>query len=383
MTGPWHSAPVFAIDADLSWLLRVAFAEAWPAAPADSEKALRFARDLEISGRIAERLRRLDRPRVTELEAEFDADFQTNLAVDAQLAHALRHVSGIAVEHAIPVIALKYAALSLSAAMRPGTRVAGDLDLLVPAAGIERLWQALLRAGYQRANTRAHAHQLEALVGPFGAVVELHRHLPGVCVRAQRFATAEDLFSASLVQASLGSPLWSPKPAILAAHALAHGLLQNRATPQSYSLLRMLSDLVDLRTAATPSPIPAASEYCSPALSGAAEIADRLCSALQRGAFQGTDFDDTAEQRLLWHCLAARLDVEYAQRLRFSPIFSGNGGLGVSERLRYFVGAIFPAEHELDTLFGPARSTSARVGRRLRRPIDLASRLVRYWSRKS
>ena len=383
MNGSWHSPPVFAVDTSLSWLLGASFAETCPSPPeGEGTRVLSLARHLEISGRVAERLRRIGRPRLTVLEAALDTDYQTNLAVDAQLGHALEHVAGIAAEQAVPVIALKYAALHLSGISRVGTRVAGDLDFLVPAAAIARLWQALLDAGYVRAGTRAHAHQLEALVGPFGAVVELHRHLPGVCVARQRFATADDLFEASLVEPLASSTLWSPQPAVLAAHALAHGLLQNRHTPQSYSLLRMLSDLVDLRTAHTGSALVASAAYCSPSLIGASKTAERLCSVLQRGMVSSAEFVGTAEQRLLWHCLAARLDADYARQLRLSPLFGAIGdSAGVSARLSYLVGALFPTEHELDAIYGPAGSIPARVRRRLMRPLDLGMRLARYWSR--
>ena len=383
MTDSWLSPPRVSIDQNLAWLLRAAFARVPPNEPPENaNEALELARAFEISGRIASRQRLAHGPARNGFELALDSDYHTNLAVDAQLRQALEQVAEVATRHSIPLIALKFAAMRQAGVLRPGSRVASDLDLLVPADLAPRLARALLDLGFSKSGSREHSHQLEALVGPYGAVVELHVHIPGVHVTERGFATASDLLDSGLVVSAADSPILTPVPALLAAHALAHGLVQNRSTPQSYSLLRMLGDVVDLRMIQGSDVAASAEAYLAPPLSGIGKPTDRLCSALYDGLSPNVELESGPETLLLRHCLAARLDSAYVHRLRAS---------GVAEQLRmhrsfsafarYVRGALFPSQSELDAIYGEFPSPTARLKRRWTRPLDVSLRAARHWLR--
>ncbi len=383
VSDPWLSPPVVQIDASLAWVLRAAFAADLPdSLPEHPKRALHLARKLEVSARIAARLLPIGRSASSLFERELDLDFRTNIAVDALLSQGLEDVLRVASLHSTPVVALKYAALRLGKITQPGTRVAADLDLLVPAAAASSLAEALLTIGFRRTGTRSHAHQLEALVGPYGAVVELHLHIPGVQVANGGFATVRDLFDAQMVAPAEGACASLPTPALLAAHALAHGLLQNRATPQSYSLLRMLSDLADLRRRQPEGLLSSAARHLSPPIAGLCVAAEDLSVKLSRGVFEGSSFDSTPAQQLLSHCLGARLDAEYSRRLRSAGFANLLRNYPTApELLRFLKGSLVPPEPELDAIYGPATSKFARLRRRWRRPFDLTLRAARHWAR--
>jgi Uncharacterised nucleotidyltransferase len=372
--------PRIVIDDDVAWLLRAAFADrpGDNSHPGASPRALQLARRTELSGRVAKRFGLTsDTARLSALNRELLADYHNNLAVEALLAHAQARIATLAAQLGVPLIALKFAALRLSNVIIPGTRVTGDLDLLVPQSVAKEFWRALLDAGFSRTRTRAYPHQLEALADPYGAVVELHLHLPGVFVDG-RLATAPSLISRQLAFAGAG-PIWLPDYGLLAAHAIAHALVQNRATPQSYSPLRMIADLQDLQRA-QPNAVALAKSYLSPALRPICDALASLCDFLGGGVFTGPDFEGTSAQTLLWHCIAAREDERYAERLRSQGLLNKlREGSSSVEIAHFVVGALFPSEAELDALYGPAGNGLARVWRRSRRPLDLTTRVVRRW----
>lgn len=369
--------PPVAVEGNLAWLLRFAFGESLEeSSPPDPMQALQLARRTEISGRIAERLRRCKGLRLGVSSSEFEADYHTNLAVEALLGRALDSVSAVAARQAIPVVALKYAGLRLTGVITPGTRMAGDLDLLVSAEHAGPLWHALLDIGFSRTRTRSHSHQLEALVDPHGAVVELHLHMPGVCVVDERPATLGDLRTAGLINTAAGS-LLVPNPALLGAHAVAHALVQNWATPQTYSPLRMIADIADLRSHES-EVLSSAARFLTPKLGAACLALERLCVALASGMLGGSAVAGSSEQSLLWHCVAARCNEDYSDRLRASgltqAISSGPSALG-----RFLAGALFPAEHELEVLNGSGKLDQ--IGSRWRRPFAITARAASRWSR--
>jgi hypothetical protein len=169
----------------------------------------------------------------------------------------------------------------------------------------------------------------------------------------------------------------APSAGVLAAHAIVHALVQNRSTPQTYSPLRMLSDVMDLRRIDS-RVVHNAMSYLAPELGTTCETLERLCASMAEGAFDGSGFDGTSEQALLWHCLAARLDFDYAERLRAAGLANKfRDGSSATEIARYIADLLYPAESALDFLYGPAAGTFGRVRRRLFRPLDLAIRAVR------
>jgi Uncharacterised nucleotidyltransferase len=380
--GPLLTPPHVPIDGDLSWLLRAAFAEQLDGArPTNAARAVCLARATQTSGRVAKRLlakRGASRP--VELAGELDGDYFANVATEALLMEALEGIAELADRLGVPIIAAKFAGLRLAGVISPGTRVVSDLDLLLPKAESRRFWRALLEAGFTRTRTHEYAHQLEALVSPHGATIDLHLHLPGVSVERGGFATADHLLARGLVRRTSGSVL-VPNHALLAAHAIAHALLQNRATPQTYSPLRMVADIIDLRRV-DPLVMSQAPTYLAPELRTICEALERLCVRLADGAFEGPGFDETEEQALLWHCLAARLDPAYSERLRAAGFANKlRDGTSLLEVARYIGDLLYPSEPALEHLYGPAAGSFARARRRLKRPVDLVLRAARRWAR--
>jgi Uncharacterised nucleotidyltransferase len=374
--------PQIVIDADLAWLLRAAFAAPLSGIrPADAARALHLARATQLSGRVAKRLEAWrETSQLGELGRELAADYYANVAREALLIRAQSSIAALGERLGVPIIALKFAGLRLAQVIAPGARVASDLDLLLPEANAKQFWRALLGIGFARTNTHEYAHQLEALVDPDGAVVDLHVHIPGVSIEKRGFADADQLLARRLVRRT-SSGLLVPDAALLCAHAIAHALLQNRATPQTYSPLRMIADIVDLRRM-EPTAVSLATKYLAPGLRGTCETLDRLSSALLRGTFEGHGFDGTSEQTMLRHCIAARTDFAYSERLRASGLRNKlSDGASAKEIALYVADLLYPAEPALDALYGPVVGRRALFLRRLRRPIDLAVRAAQRWAR--
>ncbi len=374
--------PPIAIEAELAWLLRSAFGDqtANPQS-VDGARALYLARETQLSGRVAKRLEpwRVT-PELGALGAELDADYFANIAKEALLVQAQSRVAALGDRQGVPIIALKFAGLRLARMLTPGTRAVADLDLLVPESKARTFWHALVAAGFARTNTHEYSHQLEALTDPYGATIDLHIQVPGVSVDGRGVATADQLLARGLVVRD-PSTLWVPNAAVLGAHAVAHGLLQNRSTPQTYSPLRMVADLMDLRRA-QPDVLARAASHVAPALGVTCAALERLCAALSKGVFAGPGFDGTPEQVLLRHCVAARLDFDYSERLRAAGLTNKiRDGASVSEIARYVATLLYPGEPELEALYGLAVGRWARMRRRLLRPADLVVRATRRWAR--
>jgi hypothetical protein len=372
---PTFEPPRVEIDANLAWVLRAAFADDPSAAPApDWRQALQIARSTQLAGRVAARLGvgRGDSP----AGSPFREDYYANVAQEALLVQAQEQIVGLAERLGVAVIAVKFAALRSAGVLTVGARAVSDVDILVPKASARAFWLALLAAGFKKTNTHEYPHQLEALVDPFGAFIDVHVHLPGVVVERGSFAMAEQLIELGLVTRK-GRGILVPHAPVLAAHAIVHALVQNRSTPQTYSSLRMLSDLIDLRRL-EPNVVQRAASYLAPEHHEVSHTVDRLCADLSNGLFEGAPFDGTSQQTLLWHCLAGRLNFAYAERLRAGGLANKlRDGSSATEIVRYIADLVYPSATALDTLYGPATGALARVRRRLYRPIDLVVRAAR------
>ena len=378
MRPPTLTPPRVLLDADLAWVLRGAFARDLPRVPpGDPERALSLARKTQLSGRIAARLGawRGSSP-LGRVALGLSDDYYANVAKETLLVQLQRRLAALAESLGLPIIALKFAALRATEAVVLGSRPAADLDVLLPQAGARAFWNALVAAGFARTNTHEYPHQLEALVDPYGAFVDVHLHLPGVVVERGSFATAEQLAAHGLVSGQPSS-LLVPSAGVLGAHLISHALVQNRATPQSYSPLRMLADILDLRAGA-PNVVQLASGYLAPQLGATCEALQRLCVALSAGELDGSGFEGSSEGLLLRHCLAARLDAAYADRLRAGGLANKlRDGSSVSDVVRYLFDLFYPAPAALDVLYGPRSGSVARFRRRLWRPVDVIARGAR------
>jgi hypothetical protein len=294
------------------------------------------------------------------------------LGADGQLALA-RDVGAVARAHGLPLVLLKGAALHATGVVPAGSRWSADLDILVPAEAVGDFDAALRAEGFVASpGAIGCEHQTAALQRGEGEIVEIHRFLPGVSTPgSRRFVTLEMLASSGLL---VELPDWParasvPARAILAAHALVHGLAQHGFAPRAYPLTRMLADLIDLGVAGPDGETLMAEAHAWTERHVTAEEAFAVLE-LVRQLVAGR----VEPSPLLSHVLAGLLDDDYVASLKLRVL-----GSGPSQHSPAFaVGrdawhALFPGLEQLAGLHpGRAPWLSA-----LRRPFDLASRAVR------
>ncbi len=360
----------------MEWLLLRAFAAPGREAPLiDARLALDLTQRLGLATRIAGRTPR------SVLQAELGATYTelasrhlTTAAADAMLLDALRLAARSAHAVGAPLIALKFAALRVLGVARAGQRRANDIDVLTSVAMAPRLRMALLGAGCSESGVRGYAHQLAPLLSPQGVPIEIHLHLPGVRLPgAPRFASADDLLGAGLVDGRHEPAV--PSIELLAAHALAHGFLQNAGAPASHSLLCTLADLSDV-AAASPGALGKAIAFVEPLFDADdGRVTAELLGYLEQGNLRDALRSDCGV--LLRHALAARLDADYASALRLrqitQPLSDRPFPLALARALSV---ALLPTATEIETIYGAGMSRRALLARRLLRPMDLGLRLI-------
>lgn len=392
------SPPPVRLRVETRWVLLRAFGPVGaPAGPVDSAAAARTAESLDLAARIGARAgrRRLEEELGPGGASPFLARHHEAAARDLAAGALARELAKVAAEAGVPMALLKYGALRAGGRLAPGSRLAADLDVLAPAgeAG-ERLQAWLLERGFRPTGQPGHEHQLPSLDHPTLGAVEIHRHLPGVrAPGARRYATFEDLAERGQLAATGdasggdldGSGVLAPSRGVLAAHALAHGLAQHVWAPDAHPPFRSLADLVDLglggpegeevaaeaapwlRGTLTPEEVAAARELAGELVAGRPE------------ALEGS----TAGARLGRHLLAGALDPVYRRSLALRRVRPSVGEAAAPRRLGHALArGLFPADAELDLIYGPSRGRWRRARLRAGRPFDLAWRGARAaWSR--
>src|SRR4051794_32441898 len=312
--------PRLVFSPEVRWMLLRAFGHAGATFPdaVDPAAALAVARRFEVSARIAVRQGR------ERLRAEFGEEGGTGFARDRaraaasglRLVEEVRAVAGVAALLGVPLACLKFAALEGAGLLAAGSRGACDVDLLAPGERVEELWRALVAHGFRGSGLPEAEHQLPALAGPRGGVVEIHRHLPGVRLDGAAAATFAALDHAGLLRElpDLPGRCLAPVPRVQAAHALVHGLGQHGYWPSSYSLLKMVADLLDLGALDGALDATAAGwvarDVAAAEVAAVRRLVERLAAGEDPAGWAG------AEEELLRHILAGRLDPGYARALR-------------------------------------------------------------------
>lgn len=345
----------------------------------DPPAALAAARLFEVPARIAARQGRS--ALAAELGEETAQGFaRERMAVTAsglRLLALAREVAGAADGLRLPLVFLKFMALEGAGLAAAVHRAACDIDVLAPVGRAAELQEALIAAGCRPSELRAGEHQLPALKHPGGAVVEVHRVILGVRPDGGASATFDDLKRHELLAPAPGFPgnAFVPVPEAQAAHVLVHGLGQHGWWPSSYSLLKMVADLIDLTPAAlTPRALAWVEEDVSPA---EAEAVRRLCERLTAGDDLLEDAG-APEEVLLRHILAGRLDPDYETALRLGLFRAQPSDRPPLLRLaRSVVDAVFLTRAQVDAIYGPPRHPLGYLGRQLARPFDLLARLGR------
>ena len=356
-----------------------------PGPAVEPQAALAAARRFEMSPRIASRQgkERLAAELGAEAAFGFQRDQAAATAQGLRLQGILQDLAAVAAGLGIPLVLLKFAALEASGPGAVGRRAAGDVDILVPAGRAGELRDALLGRGWRASGLPDAEHQLAAIAHPLGGVIEIHRLIPGVRLDGTASATAEALEDRGLLEPVPGLPgrCSVPSREVQAAHTLVHGLGQHGWWPDSYPLLKMVADLVDLGLHEDADLARHAADFVARDVAASeAEAVRRLCGALVDGA--DLTAGETGEAVLLRHILAGRLDERYASSLRLGLFRAQPSDRAEPVRLvRSLLAAVFLTRAQIDAIYGPPRHPLGYLARRAARPFDLLLRLGRYGAR--
>jgi hypothetical protein len=347
-----------------------------------------LARSLDVAARIASRIAR------DVLRAEIGADGASALAAARGVAAlgnerheaVAREVASCAERLGVPVLFLKGMALHLTHRTPIDSRSSSDVDVLVADRSLPALAHALQREGFRPdLGGPACEHQLPALHRAAGECVDLHRFLPGVRLPGDRgFAGALSLARRELLEpvAELAGECFVPAPAVLAAHALVHGLAQHGFAPGSYPGTRMLADLLDLGwgDAGASLHYDQAVGLTSHVRSDEARAVWVLCAALRAGETFPAILrsDGSPAHVLLAHVLAGATDPTYREALKLRTLGSSPSRLPRPLAwARDAVRALSPTRAQIEALHGGRSSLLRASARRLARPFDLARRAIR------
>ena len=376
----FHPPPVEA-PAELGWVLARAFGppERAVAVPADPRRAVEVARRLEVSARLAARLKRERwEEELGAAAGELRRERIGAVATEVRLMDVAREVAEEAEAMGVPVALLKGAALIASGAAPTGGRPACDVDLLAPEAGARALHAALRKKGWTASEVPSGDHQLGALASKTGGVVELHLHLPGVRIGG-RSARFEDLEREGLLEDLAGWPARLPRREVLAAHAIAHAIAQHGFAPDASGLMKMMGDWIDLGFGEAMRA--RVMELVGGDVSATEVAAVRgLASALAAGEEVVERMAEGGEPAmvLLRHLIAGRWDERYRAslklRLRAQPGDRGSAAAAV----KVAWDALFLSRAQVDAIYGRPANGWGYLGRRLARPFDLARRLAGY-----
>lgn len=376
--------PRLTVPPELGWVLARAFGppEVRLQALPHDDAAWRLACRLDLAARIG------TRTPLPLLEAEVGAEAARGFVsggvavalADERCVETARLAAAAAAALGIEPIFLKGMALRLAGAVRPGSRFAGDVDVLVDPGQAAGLESRLVEAGWAASPQGETGHHLRQLQPPGPrSVLEIHVLLPGVCLGGGRFASAADLRRAGLVERvdSLGAPAAVPVRRVLVAHALVHGVAQHGLSPREYPATRMLADLADLGAG---EPDRAGDWAAAVGLVAAdvdaqeAEAVRELVRALSAGILPETG----ASQLILDHVLAGALDDRYARAVAHSGLGRGPTRLARRGHLRRDAWrTLFLSRGAVDAIYGRPRSRWGYAARRVLRPFDLAWRVAR------
>lgn len=300
------------------WALRRAFGPPAPAETIAADGATTWSARLGLVERIAWRCdsARLAAELGAEPAAGFAAAARRTAARNLLLRELAAAVVAAAARREIPLLLLKGMALLERIPDLDAGRPLADVDVLTAPAAARELARELQSRGFAPSPVHESAHHLPALSHPRLGLVEIHLYLPGVGGDASRpVGAAELLAGGHCAPARQLAPALVPSAPVLAAHAIAHALVQNAHSPDGYPLLRLIADLQDVGGDGGPSRLAAAAAPWLAASVSRREIAavGELGRLLARGSPPPPGSDPAV---LLEHVLAAHLEPGYRRALK-------------------------------------------------------------------
>ncbi len=294
-------------------------------------------------------------------------------------------VSALAADLGVPVVFLKGAALQLGGWIEAGSRTMSDIDVLVSAVSARQFQDALIERGCHSPEAPEAEHQLQLLTHPTGLGIEVHKMIPGVRLTGRRSASAEEVLGGDLCRQADGltEGSFAPEHAILAAHALVHGVAQYGLSPDTYPWSRFLADLQDLGAGTAgwhevrDSVLPWIARDV--ALEEAGAVTD-LMERLGRGEDPmevAAGVDHAAA--MIHHLVAGVTNEDYVRAMHLTRQLQGPSD---TPRWRRLVSdgwrTLWLTRPQVDKLYGVPSSGLGYWGWRLWRPFDLVGRAWRY-----
>lgn len=169
-----------------------------------------------------------------------------------RLEQAVRDLTQVADSLGIPAILLKGAALHFLGICAEGSRLFGDIDVLVAADVAPRLREELLAKGWRGEKRLAVDFHLDPVAHPTARIaVEIHSSIPFLEVERGQPVILETLMRQRLVSqvSALGRSVYAPVPQLLLAHAVSHAFVQHWPQRSKQFSFKALSDIIDLETA--------------------------------------------------------------------------------------------------------------------------------------
>lgn len=239
--------PSVKIDADLEFVFRVTFGKGseMGTLPPSGAAAWRWARQLGLDCRMAERLAALQAQQVLGNAAarELDATRQQMAASELARAEVRQRLAAALDACDVEVVWLRQAALCVNGVSDfSGNET--DSDVLLQESDLEKLTIALVNAGCMTQLRDAATGQKAVFLGQRGAALVLHRQLrflrmvPGgvfvdlACLKRCGLLLRDDV--------TKNKNLWVPSKAVQAAEFTAQALVESRFDPEFAALCALL-----------------------------------------------------------------------------------------------------------------------------------------------
>ena len=376
--------PNLSLNPNVHWALLRAFGPPEATGPAiqNPSDMAKIARRLGITTRIFSHcssgtLRR-------ELGALYDESahqMQVTVARGLALERCLRVVDSVAQASEVPYALVKGAALTRVGTTPVGLRGACDIDILLAGHHASCLHSAMKHKGFREKTPTHPHHHYPMLIDDAGGAVEIHTSLPHVRFEpSERDLTFQRLLDANrLVPApALSGCAHVPVPEVLLAHAIGHGIAQHGFVPQSYPLLRLVADAIDLDIIGNGDRISRALSWVQPDVSEQEVYALReLAESLAAGNVESVWSDEGPAGCLLRHMVCGSLDERYCNGLKIYQAVHSLQTLGFAEFLREYGRATFSLpDEDVTRIYGVVAQGRESRYKHLR-PLDVAARILR------